>query len=199
MRVLLVSSLSLVAALLPLAAVGQDHQHDAQSTPYAGYETREIKSLSDQDIEALRRGDGWGLALPAELNGRPGPAHVLELRDALGLSAAQVKAVTAIFEEMRSEAIAAGERYIAAEAALSDAFVGADPSEDVLLDLLAEAAQARAALRFIHLSRHLSTPKLLSAAQIERYTLLRGYSVDPCLVTPDGHDPTMWRRHNGCD
>jgi hypothetical protein len=42
-------------------------------TPYAGMQNRAIKSLSDNDINELRRGGGWGLALAAELNGMPAP------------------------------------------------------------------------------------------------------------------------------
>ncbi len=49
----------------------------AQS-PYAGMQTRPIKALSDQQITDLKAGRGMGLALHAELNGYPGPAHVLE-------------------------------------------------------------------------------------------------------------------------
>lgn len=199
MAVRSVISLALALALLPLATFGQDHGHGRNSAPYAGFETREIKGLSEQDIEELRRGGGWGLALPAELNGRPGPAHLLELQEELHLSADQVKAISAIYEEMRAAAIVAGERFIAAEAALSDAFTGSDLSEDTLRDLIAEADEARAELRFIHLSRHLSTPELLSDVQVRRYNVLRGYSDDLCANVPEGHDPGMWRRHNGCD
>ena len=60
----------------------------AQS-PYAGMQTRTIKALSEQQIADLKAGRGMGLALPAELNGYPGPAHVLELSDQLGLSPEQ--------------------------------------------------------------------------------------------------------------
>lgn len=183
---------------LPLAAFGQDHGHGESTTPYVGFETREIKSLSEQDIAELQRGGGWGLALPAELNGKPGPAHLLELQEELDLSTEQIKAIKAIYEEMRVEAIAAGKRFIAAEAALSNAFERSNLTREALLDLLAEASKARAALRFIHLSRHLSTPELLSVAQIRKYNILRGYSDDPCANVPDGHDPNMWRRHNAC-
>ena len=191
--------LTLAFAVLPLATFGQDRGHGGNGTPYAGLEAREIKSLSAQDIEELRRGGGWGLALPAELNGRPGPAHLLELREELELSADQVEAISAIHEQMRAEAIVAGERFIAAEAALSDAFDGPGISQASLRHLLSEAADARAELRFIHLARHLSTPELLSDAQIERYSVLRGYASDPCSEVPEGHDPDMWRRHNGCN
>src|SRR5919107_1454461 len=39
---------------------------------------RPVKSLSEQQVADLRAGRGMGLALPAELNGYPGPMHVLE-------------------------------------------------------------------------------------------------------------------------
>jgi hypothetical protein len=57
--------------------------------PYAGLEKRAIKALSDAQIADLRAGRGMDLALPAELNGYPGPVHVLELGDRLGLDAEQ--------------------------------------------------------------------------------------------------------------
>ena len=191
--------LAVILAFLPLAVFGQDHGHGESNGPYAGFETREVKSLSEQDIQEIQRGGGWGLALPAELNGLPGPAHLLELQEELDLSADQVEAISAVYEEMRTAAIAAGERFIAAETALSNAFAGSDLSEQTLRDLLADAAEARAALRFIHLSRHLATPGLLSDVQIQRYGVLRGYADDPCANVPEGHDPNMWRRHNGCE
>ena len=59
----------------------------AQS-PYSGMQSRPIKALSEQQIADLRAGRGMGLALPAELNGYPGPVHVLELADKLGELAA---------------------------------------------------------------------------------------------------------------
>lgn len=191
-----------VALVLGLAAVpttAQNHDHGGAEAPYAGFEQREIKNLSLQDIEEIRRGGGWGLALPAELNGRPGPAHLLDLADELELSQEQWEAIAAKHDQMRADAIMAGERFIAAEAAISAAFAGPDVTEAELQDLLAKAAQARAALRFVHLSSHLSTPKVLHADQIRAYAVLRGYAQDPCASIPDGHSPEMWHRHNGCD
>jgi hypothetical protein len=49
------------------------------ATPYAGQQTRTIKALSDDEIAALRNGEGMGMAKAAELNGYPGPIHVLSL------------------------------------------------------------------------------------------------------------------------
>ncbi len=189
---------AILFAILPVTSTAQDHQIDKNPAPYAGFETREIKSLSQRDIEELRSGGGWGLALPAELNGRPGPAHLLELKDELNLSAKQVQAISTIYDDMRTAAIIAGERYIAAEAALDEAFAGSGLGANTLGTLIDEAADARAALRYVHLSQHLSTPELLSDAQIRKYNVLRGYSNDPCAQVPEGHDADLWRRHNGC-
>lgn len=187
--------LALPLAALPLASLAQ---HSHVPSPYAGFETRAIKSLSDTDLAELRRGGGWGLALAAELNGVPGPAHLLELRDEIGLSPDQVAAIEAIFAAMQADAIAAGERLIAAEEAIEAAFRAGGLDDATLRGLIDEAAAARAALRFVHLSRHLSTPPLLTPAQIARYKALRGYGSDPCDAVPAGHDPAMWRRHNNC-
>jgi hypothetical protein len=189
-------ALVLCALALPQVAVAQQHGH----SPYVGLETREIKSLSDADLEELRRGGGWGLALPAELNGVPGPAHLLELRDDLELSEEQVAAIEDVFSEMQAEARDAGERFIAAEQAIEEAFRAGNLELDRLRALIVAAAEVRAELRFIHLSRHLAMPPLLKAGQIARYNELRGYgTADPCAAVPEGHDPATWRRHNNCE
>ncbi|MDJ0825279.1 MAG: hypothetical protein QNJ16_07235 [Rhodobacter sp.] len=194
----LICSLCVGLSAFAYQASAQQAGDASDNTPYAGFESREIKSLSQQDIEEIQRGEGWGLALPAELSGRPGPAHLLEHKDELGLSADQIAAIQSIYEQMLSEAIAAGSRFIAAEAALSKAFEDQGLSDSVLQELIDEASAARAELRFVHLSRHLATPELLTRQQIERYNVLRGYADDPCQNVPAGHNAEMWRRHNNC-
>lgn len=181
---------------LPTAVLAQ-HNHEAD-TPYAGMQERAIKSLSDADIKELRRGEGWGLALPAELNGMPGPAHLLELKDQIPLSQDQIEKIQALFEDMRKAAIPAGERLIAAEAALEAAFAKGAVEETSLRRMLAEAESARTELRFIHLSQHYNTVPFLTPQQIVRYNVLRGYADDPCAKVPEGHNPEMYRRHMGC-
>lgn len=170
----------------------------APRSPYAGEEAREIASLSASDLEELARGGGWGLARAAELNGVPGPAHLLELANEIDLDADQRATIAAIRDEMRAEAIAAGARFVAAERALDAAFTDAVPDPKALARLVDEAGAARAALRLVHLSAHLGTIPLLTEAQVERYNVLRGYTEDPCKVVPKGHNAAMWRRHNGC-
>lgn len=78
MRHLIVAAL--VACAIAAPALAQT------STPYAGQQTREMKAISDDDIAALLKGEGSGMAKAAELNGYPGPAHVLALAKELKLS-----------------------------------------------------------------------------------------------------------------
>ena len=148
---------------------------DSAPSPYAGEDSRAVKSLSAEDVAELRRGGGWGLAKAAELNGMPGPFHLLELKDEIPLTREQVAATTAIYERMREAAIAEGTHFIAAERALEDAFRAGAVTKTSLRTLLGEIMRSRARLRFIHLSAHLETPALLTDEQIARYTALRGY------------------------
>jgi len=185
-----------LALCIPITTLAQ-HSHGSQ-TPYAGMQNRAIKSLSDNDINELRRGGGWGLALAAELNGMPGPAHLLELKDQIPLAADQVAKTQVLLDEMRKASIPTGERLIAAEKALEAAFAAGKVNEPSLRNLLAEAESARTELRFIHLSQHYKTVQFLQPEQIKRYNILRGYAEDPCKSIPAGHNPEMYRRHMGC-
>ena len=197
MRTLYLVAISL-AVVTPLSAQEQHSNTASSRSAYAGEQVREIASLSPEDIAELQRGGGWGLARAAELNGVPGPAHLLELKAEIGLSTSQVAAISAIRDRMRADAISAGGQLIAAERALDHAFTNAIPDAADLARLVTDAGKARAALRLVHLSAHLDTPAILSPTQIERYNVLRGYADDPCAAVPEGHDPAMWRRHNGC-
>lgn len=159
----------------------------AQS-PYAGLQARPIKALSDQQIADLRAGRGMGLAMPAELNGYPGPMHVLELADQLGLSEVQRKAVRAQFDAMKAESVAIGERLIEQEASLDRLFAGRTATADNVAVAVAAIADTQGALRNAHLRYHLTTLALLQADQVERYGQLRGYG--------DGTPPQQHRRHH---
>ena len=105
----------LLIAFAP-AALAQSQQ------PYAGLQGRSIKALSEQQIADLRAGRGMGLALAAELNGYPGPLHVLEFANDLDLTSQQRAKVQELFAAMKAEALPLGERLIAQEAELDKAF-----------------------------------------------------------------------------
>jgi len=144
-------------------------------SPYVGEELRAIKSLSEQEIESLRNGEGMGFAKLAELNHFPGPIHVLEVSDRLGLTSSQMAATTSLFEEMRVNAVALGEELLAAELQLDQDFETESITSESLENALFEIGNLRARLRYIHLESHLQQKKLLTPKQIITYDKLRGY------------------------
>jgi len=181
----------------PNLSAGSEAQYRSK---YAGQEKRDIKTLSAEDIQELRSGSGWGLAKAAELNGLPGPKHILEMKEEIGLTSAQERLIVALFNEMHKEAIVAGNAFIEYERVLNDRFAQRKMNEKELNELLAKISETYKSLRYIHLSAHLKTPGILTEDQIEKYNQLRGYSSeDPCDKIPKGHDPVMWRKHHDCD
>ncbi len=161
--------------------------------PYAGFERREVASLSADDLVEIRAGRGWGLALPAELNGVPGPIHLLELAKEIGLTKAQIAGLADMRDRMRRNAIEAGAAFIAAEQALGAAFADGPPDAATLALRVGASEDARAKLRLAHLAVHLETLSLLTQAQIAAYNRLRGYGVENGGgTTPDRH---VHRRH----
>ncbi|NIP83105.1 MAG: hypothetical protein GWM90_29300, partial [Gemmatimonadetes bacterium] len=109
-----------------LLAVGAPAAGQAPS-PYAGAGSDSVKTLTMAEVTALLTGEGMGLARPAELNGYPGPRHVLDLADSLGLTAAQRGATEALFADMRDEAVGVGRAVLEAERALDAAFAADEP------------------------------------------------------------------------
>lgn len=124
---------------------------------------------------ALKSGSGWGLAKSAELNGLPGPLHVLELQKELDLNESQLKQVQAIWQKMNSEAIKQGARYIQAEKAIERYFQEKRDNTQELKVLLADSAQQLALLRGVHLDAHLKMKPILSQHQVILYKRHRGY------------------------
>ena len=195
MRALLILAL-LLSAFAAQANEGASSHH----SKYAGQQSRAIKSLSAEDIAELRRGGGWGLAKAAELNGVPGPIHLLEMKDEIGLDEAQRSAIGAIYRRMKSRAIHYGERLIDLERRLESGFRDRTITDALLRASLNAIADTKKELRYVHLAAHIETLKILAEKQIRTYNALRGYSnPDPCANVPKGHNAAMWRRHNNCD
>jgi len=158
------------AALLLISAAAANAQ-----TPYAGMQTRSIKALSEQQVADLSTGRGMGLAQAAELNGYPGPVHVLELVDKLNLSADQRASVQRLFDSMKAEALPLGAKLLEQEADLDKQFATHTVTPDSLKASTAAVAATQGALRETHLKYHLSMVAVLSPGQKQRYAELRGY------------------------
>ena len=186
-------------------ALSETSDESAIHSPYAGQEIRGIKALSQEDIEGLLSGAGTpfgGMAKPAELNGYPGPRHVLDAVEAgeFELTRGQKEQIDALYEEMRSEAIELGEKIIDKEKVIDEAFVNGTITEDLLQEKVLESASLYGQLRIVHLKYHLSMVDILTPQQVAQYNELRGYtSGDPCENIPEGHDQEMWKLHNNCE
>lgn len=157
--------------------------------PYAGQQGRSIKALSDDDVIALRNGEGLGMAKAAELNGYPGPKHVLDLAQQLQLTDVQRRDVQAIFHRMSAAARPLGGELIAQEQALDGLFAKHDITPDRLASATAAIAELQGRLRAVHLSAHLDTCAVLNRDQIARYKRLRGYA--------NPHAPQEHQHHHG--
>lgn len=166
MKIVLALSWSLLAG----AALAQSHQQ-----PYAGQEKRAVKALSETELADLLAGRGMGLAKAAELNGYPGPMHVLEHAAALKLTGAQREAVEAVRARMAAAAQTLGREIVAAETALDGAFAAKRIDGGTLKSQTDAIAALMGRLRAVHLAAHLETAPLLTPAQLAQYAALRGY------------------------
>ncbi|MCI0548446.1 MAG: hypothetical protein L0027_14320 [Candidatus Rokubacteria bacterium] len=165
----------LLTVLIALVGVA-----DAQAPPSPGRDqpTSEVRGLSAKEIDDLLEGRGMGLARAAELNGYPGPRHVLEAVHAnqLQLSPAQLQSVQALYERMAGDARRLGEQILREERALEAAFRHRAITADDLKTRVARLGALQSELRLVHLHTHLETRARLSDPQVERYNQLRGYS-----------------------
>lgn len=86
---------AMALALLALTGCAQPHVHSGSGS-YAGQQSRDIKALSEEEVQGYLAGAGMGFARAAELNRYPGPMHALEHADALALSQGQRAALAQI-------------------------------------------------------------------------------------------------------
>jgi hypothetical protein len=105
-------------------------------------------------------GAGMGYAKAAELNHFPGPMHVLELADKLGLSAEQRATTKQLMDQHKRQARAI--------------------EEATLARAVRETAALEGEYRLSHLETHRRMRALLTEEQVKRYDELRGNtSVQP--------------------
>ena len=150
------------------------------ASPYVAEQARAIKSLSQQNVADYIDGKGMGFAKAAELNGYPGPAHVLELADKLGLTQVQRSRTEELFARMQKRARELGARLVAEERALDQLFASKTISSQSLAASVSSIASLQSELRATHLQAHLDQTEILTAAQKEKYWQLRGYAhADP--------------------
>ena len=109
------SSFPITAGVVAILAGLSSNALAQTAQPYSGMQNRPIKALSERQVADLKAGRGMGLALAAELNGYPGPSHLVELSDQLALTAEQLSNLKGMFEAMKAETIPIGENLVAQE------------------------------------------------------------------------------------
>ena len=146
--------------------------------PYTGQEQRDIKALSAQEVGQYLSGAGMGYAKAAELNGYPGPMHVLELADQLNLDANQRAAMKELMDRHKADARAIGAKLVAAERTIEVLFRSGSAEPKTLALAVTEAAWLQGEYRLSHLQTHWRAKALLSSEQLSMYAKLRGYEAE---------------------
>jgi len=165
----------LIGTIAVIGIAGPTAGADPNKSSYAGEQSRSIKALSAEDIAALRKGEGMGMAKAAELNGYPGPLHVLVLMRDLRLTETQISQVTAIRDRMSAAALPLGAELIERERLLDRLFAQGQITPERLTAETAAIGEIQGRLRAVHLAAHLETRRILSAEQVAQYNKLRGY------------------------
>jgi Spy/CpxP family protein refolding chaperone len=140
---------------------------------HAGHATQEIKSLSAAQIQGYLEGQGMGLAKAAELNGYPGPAHVLELADQLQLTHQQRAKAEHLKRSMKAAA-RLGHWLVDAERRLNLLFAKGEADDDKITVLARRIGALEAEIRLVHLRAHIEMRRVLTADQIKKYYQDRG-------------------------
>jgi Spy/CpxP family protein refolding chaperone len=166
LALIVVTTVSVGAAVLAQAPT---------AAPYAGQQLRDIKALSPEDIRDLVEGRGMGLAKAAELNGYPGPSHVLELAADLRLTPTQRAATEALYQRMLADAKRLGEAILTAERDLDRRFADRRIDAASLRRATTAVAGLQGELRAVHLAAHLEQVTVLTPHQISEYAKRRGY------------------------
>lgn len=167
--------LSFVLLAVPGTAVVAQTHHNR--SPYAGQfsPSAPIRALSSEEVRQIAAGEGAGLAKAAELNGVPGPRHVLDMASGLELTPAQRTKIQAIYNDMHSKAVITGRRYLRAQEALERDFRAHRLNSTTVATRVAEVNRIRGDLETVHLAAHLATAGVLTRDQIAHYNKMRGY------------------------
>jgi len=153
----------------------------APLNPYAGQQAREIKALSAEDVQGYLSGKGMGLAKAAELNGYPGPSHVLSLSSELALTPQQEQQTKELFKQMEARSSAIGKQIVEEERTLNELFATKSVTPKLLASTVERIGQLQGQFRDAHLEAHITEAAILTPEQLTKYQELRGYgnAVEP--------------------
>lgn len=133
-----------------------------------------------------------GASLPAELNGAPGPLHVLQLAVQLKVTPEQQAALERLTIAMKTSAQQLGAQVIAAEAELDEAFKSGAMDDKTIQAATARITVLQGQLSAVHLTAHLLTKGLLSQDQVVAYNVARGLR-NPLCSRSTSLDELEWQ------
>ncbi|GAB1256092.1 hypothetical protein NBRC116494_05940 [Aurantivibrio plasticivorans] len=162
--------------LIVMFCIGSACSNADEKSPYVSEQQREIKALSSEQVSGYLSGKGMGLARAAELNGYPGPKHVLDLSEELQLSDEQKSQTHSLFAAMSAQSQPLGARLVDLERQLDQLFASKMATETKLHSIMIELGAVYAQVREVHLKTHIKQKELLTPAQVVRYNEARGYS-----------------------
>ncbi|HKB24812.1 MAG TPA: periplasmic heavy metal sensor [Methylomirabilota bacterium] len=157
---------AVVTAFAALAAAAwAQHGHGGTGAP--GHQAAQACLTEFEQV--VGEGRGFGLAFAADQNGYPGPMHVLELKDRLGLTPAQEARAQALMHAMFTESRPKSAALLEAEAKLRRLFAGGAADEAAVRAAAREVERLRGEVRLVHLLAHLKTRDLLTEDQRRIY------------------------------
>ena len=184
-----------VVVAVGIAVIAASAQSETSPGPYAGQQARSIKALSDADIAGLLEGSGAGFAKAAELNGYPGPAHVLELSAQLRLDASQESETRELLSAHKERARKLGFELVAAERELDRLFTQKLADASAVDQATQQVGRLQAQVRAEHLKTHLTQAAMLRPEQIRQYAVLRGYAAESNGAAPAQQDHSSHSHH----
>lgn len=167
MRRLILTLVVTALAGLGAAAAWAQHSHGGGTGGDRGHGS--VQACEAEFETVVRDGRGFGMAFTADQTGYPGPLHVLELKERLGLSPEQEARTRALLRMMFSESRPKGAALLEAAARLRKLFADGAADEAAVRAVAAEFEHARREVRLVHLLTHLQTRDLLTEAQRKTY------------------------------
>jgi Spy/CpxP family protein refolding chaperone len=133
-----------------------------------------LSGISESEKKALLAGSGLGAGMIAMQNGYPGPKHVLEMGDELGLTAEQKEEIGTLFAERKASFVDMGSELVKKDEELTAMFASGSVKTKDVEKLAREIGQLQGELRAGHLNAHVLTWEALTEAQREKLASMRG-------------------------
>ncbi len=133
-----------------------------------------LSGISADEKEALLAGSGLGAGRIAMMNGYPGPKHVLEMGDELGLTAQQKEEIGTLFAERKASFVEMGRELVEKDEELTAMFASGSVDTGAVEKLSREIGQLQGELRAGHLNAHVLTWEALNEEQREKLASMRG-------------------------